>query len=223
MAMALDIEPFTLVESATETPAVVSDDFKNFYSGQSSDLDVYLTKAIRRDYPNHTLSIVPVSRDINLLAYAYSGNASAVLDTSTEDIIRWRSWFRGFRGQPNVLTSSIRFAKYNYTWLGEKFVMYWVPYQYWILQYIVHECDAGEKVSDQSKVVDVLIEAIGEWSTPAADNKFVYVYDNGWFASSALYNEIQKSNWDDVILDDAMKTALTDIVGKFFDSKRSFT
>ncbi|MCJ1438434.1 hypothetical protein MMC27_007822 [Xylographa pallens] len=217
MAMALDVEPFTLVESAIESPTVVSDDFKHYYSGRSSDLDVHLTKAIRRDYPNHTLCIVPVSQDSNLLAYAYSGNATAVLDTSTEDVVRWRGWHRGFRGQPGGFTSSVRFAKYNYTWLGEEFILYCVAYQLWVLQYIVHECDAGEKVTDQSKVVDVLIKTIGEWSTP--DNKFVYVYDNRWLASRLLYDEIQKSSWDDVILDDTMKTTLTDIVGKFFDSK----
>ncbi|MCJ1384697.1 hypothetical protein MMC17_007815 [Xylographa soralifera] len=217
MAMALDAEPFTLVESATMSSTVVSEDFKHFYSGKSNDLDVHLTKGIRRDYPNHTLSIVPVSSDINLLAYAYSGNATAILDTSTEDIVRWRGWYRGFRGRPDELSSSVRFAKYNYTWRGEKFVMYWVPYVYWVLQYIVHECDADEKITDQSKMVDELIKAIGAWSTP--DNKFVYVYDNRWVASRVLYDEIQKSNWDNVILDDAMKITLTDIVGKFFDSK----
>ena len=217
MAMALEVEPFTLVESAIESPTVVSDDFKRFYSGKSSDLDVHLTKGIRRDYPNHTLTIVPVNSDINLLAYAYSGNATAVLDTSTEDIVRWRSYDRGFRGEPSRLTSSVQFAKFKYTWLGEKFVMYWVPYHFWTLQYIVHECDAGENVMDQSKVVDELIKAIGEWSTP--DDKFVYVYDHRWAASRALYDEIQQSNWDDVILDDAMKITLTDIVGKFFDSE----
>ncbi|MCJ1287064.1 hypothetical protein MMC26_006412 [Xylographa opegraphella] len=217
MAMALDAEPFTLVESTTEPPTVVSGDFKDFFSGKSSDLDVHLTKAIRRDYPNHTLSIVPVTRAINLLAYAYSGNAAAALDTSTEDIIRWRSWQPGFRGQPGELASSIRFAKYNYTWLGEKFVMYWVPYLNLVLQYIVHECAADEKVTDQSRMVDELIKAIGEWSAP--DDKFVYVYDSRWVASRALYDEIHKSSWDDVILDDVMKKTLTDIVGNFFDSK----
>ncbi|MCJ1399041.1 hypothetical protein MMC11_002243 [Xylographa trunciseda] len=217
MASTPNIEPFTLVESMTKPTQVVSDDYKHYYSGTSNDLEVHLTKAIRRTFPNHTLSIVPVGSDINLLAYAYAGNATAVLDTDTEDVIRWRNWYRGFRDRPSELYSSIYFAKYNYTWLTEKFVMYWVPHGYLTLQYIVHECDAEEKTTDQSKMVDELLKAIGEWSTP--DNKYVYVYDNRWVASRPLYDEIQRSNWDDVILDEAMKTTLTDIVGKFFDSK----
>ena len=217
MAATANIEPFTMVDSVTKPSTIVSDHYKDFYSGKSSDLNIHLTKAIRRVYPNHTLTIVTKCSEINLLAYAYSSNATAVLDTDTEDVVRWRTWYPGFRGQPDELGSSIRFAKYNYTWLGEKFVMYWVSYEHGTHQYILHECDLDEKITDQSKMVDELLKAIGQWSK--LDDKFFYVYDDIWIASRTLYDEIQKSSWDDVILDKAMKTTLTDIVGKFFDSK----
>jgi transitional endoplasmic reticulum ATPase len=38
-------------------------------------------------------------------------------------------------------------------------------------------------------------------------------------SSEALYRQVEKARWDDVILDEDMKVALQDIATKFFDSK----
>ena len=222
-------EPFTLIDTeATPSDAVgehgehiehgehVGDDYNQAFSGRSFDTDLKTRVALRSHYPNHTITVVPPSV-INLLAFAFDGNARAVLDTDTEEIIRYRGYFQGFRGTPGSLATSTRFAKYFYTWLTEEYILYNVTIGYYTFQYILHEAAEGEKVTDQSKVTDALIKAIGEWSTP--DEKYVYVFDSySWRASRALYDEVQRSSWKDVILDEKMKDALTDIVRKFYDS-----
>ncbi|KAI0132989.1 P-loop containing nucleoside triphosphate hydrolase protein [Xylariales sp. AK1849] len=62
-----------------------------------------------------------------------------------------------------------------------------------------------------------LITAIGKWYT--ADEDVMYVYDGGWRASKALWEQVQKTSWDNVILDPKMKRELTEVSGKFFDNR----
>lgn len=37
-----------------------------------------------------------------------------------------------------------------------------------------------------------------------------------------MYDEVQKAKWDDVILNEEMKTDLVDLMDKFFDSKSTY-
>lgn len=217
-------ESFTLVETMANASLKVSDDLHDAFSGKSFDLDLQITAALRRRYPNHTLMIV-TSSNADLLRYAYEGNARIAIDNCNEDLIRWRGYSRGWNGSPGSLSSYIRFAKYNFNWLTEDFMVYYVPMGYYALQYILHECTCGEKASDDSEITGELIKAIGLWATPPPpDYRWIYIYDMGyWMASRALYYEIQKASWDDVILADEMKTAVTEIVHKFFDSEYLLT
>ena len=51
----------------------------------------------------------------------------------------------------------------------------------------------------------------------------ILVYDGGsWNGSRNLYQEVQKTNWDDVILDEKMKKTLTSTVLRFFDSESKY-
>ncbi len=85
------------------------------------------------------------------------------------------------------------------------------------LQYILKEPAEGETVMSGNGATDKLIATIGVWQKP--DDKYVYVYDGFWQMSRPLYDEIQKANWDDVILNEDMKKTITGLMHKFFDSE----
>ena len=85
------------------------------------------------------------------------------------------------------------------------------------LQYILKEPGEGETVMSRNGVTDKLIATIGKWQKP--DYKYIYVFDGYWSASRALYTEILKASWDDVILNKEMKKTVTDLMHKFFDSE----
>jgi len=107
------------------------------------------------------------------------------------------------------------FAKYNYKWGMEYFIVYVITMGYQQLQYILKEPAEGETVMSGNGVTDNLIATIGAWP----DDKYVYVYDGYWQMSRLLYDEIQKANWDDVILNEDMKKAITGLMHGFFDSE----
>jgi len=81
-------------------------------------------------------------------------------------------------------------------------------------QFLVHE-GASEQPSK-----DLLIAAAG-WSQVSHDE--VWVFDQGfWDKDPVLWQEVQKANWKDVILDEDFKTTLQKDVFGFFSSERVY-
>ena len=119
---------------------------------------------------------------------------------------------------PDRLGEGSSFAKYNFRWANEYFILYAVKMGFNIFQYILKEPGSGETVMSTNTLTDKLVESVGKWAYPD-DDRYVYVYDGYWSRSKILYNEIQKSGWKDVILNEEMKKALTELMHKFFDSE----
>ena len=163
--------PFTLVER-TLFPATrheVYSDYENSLSGHGLDLDVQLTAALRAQYPNHILTTVPTG-NCNLMYFAASGQASAKLDIENETVLRVRGFVRASgRSKTGELAEGIRFAKYDYVWLREKFIVYYVQIGFSSLQYILKEAENGESIRGHSSKTDTLLKAIGVWQIPNND------------------------------------------------------
>ena len=217
-----DYEPFDVIGSVSTNAGRVFDNYKTANGAPLEDTDIQITDALRTCYPKHIVTAVPAN-NCNLLAYAAAGNASAEIDTTTDTPVRWRGFiFPSRRGLPGRLGNATRFAKYRYKWLSEEFILYQALVSTagaypTTIYYVLHEVEEEDNINSRSKITDALISSVGEWQL--ADNQLVYVYDNFWTRSRALWEEVQKANWDDVILDKGMKKALQDLVGRFFDSK----
>lgn len=82
---------------------------------------------------------------------------------------------------------------------------------------MLKECREGEHPLGPSRATDALIKTIGDWMTSIVD--IVWVYDGYWRPDRSLYDQVMKSSWDDVILDEDMKKELTSVAKKFFSSK----
>ena len=158
---------------------------------------------------------------MNLLQFAAAGHATADLDIVDESVQRYRYFYAGSarRGIPDRLVESRTFAKYVYKWGIQYFIVYIVQMGYQQLQYILKEPAEGETIMSRNSATDTLIATVGAWLKPE-DEKFIYVYDGGfWQQSRDLYKHVQKAEWKDVILKEAMKKTITDLMHKFFDSK----
>ena len=208
-------EPFMVVDKI-EQPRFF-DDFRYRTSAKSGDLNVQLVARLRDEFPEMTITTTLAS-NCNLLYFAAAGYAEAVLDTDTDDAIRLKFYLPpAHRGREGGQISDYTFAKYRYTWRGEYFIVFAVQFDFDTWQYILKEPKAGETISSDSEIVNSLIVAIGAWEVKAEG--IVDVYDGYWFGSRDLWNQVQESSWDNVILDTSMKKELTDVAGNFFDSK----
>lgn len=155
-----------------------------------------------------------------LLYFATAGHATADLDIVDESIQRFRAFYAGnaYLGTRDGLGESRTFAKYNYKWGNEYYIVYIIQFGYSQLQYILKEPGPGETTISTCATTDKLVATVGKY-IHQDDDKSIYVYDSYWSMSKPLYDEIQKASWNDVILNEGMKKMLTELMHKFFDSK----
>ncbi|KAL8645506.1 MAG: hypothetical protein Q9226_007270 [Calogaya cf. arnoldii] len=212
-----DTDAFTLVNEVNQHG--VFDDYQELSSAHLVDPQTYLTAVFRRQYPDLAVTCTSSSNPA-LLAFAAAGYATAELDITNESINRLRGYMAGNAryGYKEGLYESRYFAKYNYRWGNQNFILYVIAFGYSSYNFLLKEPAEGETTLSTPKVVDALIMACGRWSHPV-DNDFIYVYDGYWSASKSLWQQVQKARWEDVILNEEMKKTLVDLMTKFFDSE----
>ncbi|KAL1611880.1 hypothetical protein SLS60_000102 [Paraconiothyrium brasiliense] len=196
-------------------------------SGQRVNTDIVLVEALRSQYRNLDLVIVP-DRGANLLAYASAGHATF---TSLEDpvkdpvyggAIKWRQYIppsRRLDPSPGAYAEHVVFGKYLYKWKDQELVLYVASgrdgmgsYPDITNQYIL--------TRDTHKV-DELIKEATLWAQELRNE--VWVFDQGfWQKSHELWQSVQKSRWEDVILEEGMKKQIISDVEKFFDGQETY-
>ncbi|XP_014550889.1 hypothetical protein COCVIDRAFT_42685 [Bipolaris victoriae FI3] len=196
-------------------------------SAKRVNTDVVLIEAIRSQYPQLDLIVAPQGK-LNLLAYASAGFATVTpLDDVVKDPVygpgvKQRSYVppsRRLDPYPGRMIERVIFGKYLYKWKDQEAIVYLAegrdglgaypaPVMYYILSNAEHK-------------VDELIKDATTWGSELRNE--VWVFDGGyWEKSAELYNSVQKSSWDNVILDEDMKKALIADVENFFDGRQTY-
>jgi len=196
-------------------------------SGKRINTDIVLIEAIRTQYPNLDLVIAPQGK-LNLLAYASAGFADA---TPLEDVVKdpvygpgvkLRSYIppaRRLDSRSGTMAERVIFGKYMYKWKDQEAILYVAEgrdgaasYPVPVMHYIL---------SNASHKVDELIKNATQWGSELHNE--VWVFDGGfWQKSAELYNSVQKSSWESVILDEDMKKSLIADVENFFDGQQTY-
>ncbi|KAK1251944.1 hypothetical protein MKX07_007423 [Trichoderma sp. CBMAI-0711] len=214
---------------------------RQFFSHSSArriNTDAVIATALRQQYPNLSLSIAPAAT-CNLLAYAANGHAQMTPvsdehehghdhdhdhdhDTPVPSSLSWKVYVppaRRMDGDLGVLAKDVLFEKYLVQWQGKDFFAYLVNGRdgsssypqvanYFILA-------AHESLASQ------LILAAGRWTSELHDE--IWVFDGGYWAKNAeLYRSAMKASWDNVILDEDMKSALIEDHLSFYRSRATY-
>lgn len=195
-------------------------------SAQRVNTDIVIVEALRKQYPEFNVVIAPQD-SCNLLAYAGAGHAIATPIEDTNDPIyapvKWRQYLppaRRLDHQPGALVDMVLFGIYMYSWNNHEFIVYIVNgrdgtayYPAVVNNYIL---------TKESYPVDQLIIAATQYSAELHNE--VWVFDQGyWQKSGELWQSVQHSKWDDVILDPGMKKAIIDDVQNFFSSRDTYS
>ncbi|MCJ1419597.1 hypothetical protein MMC32_005952 [Xylographa parallela] len=231
MASLIDQEQFTLISTTTPSGPKFSDspfgDYEAHSSGTRVATPVALSTALRARHPNLTLAITQIAQ-CNLLGFASAGLASAALDPRETLILpSYVPPARKLNGEQGFLAGQILFAKYAYRWEEHDFVLYIAEgykegaYGLPLYACILCEPTAQETAASVSASTEALIMAASKWSLELHGE--VWVFDQMvWQKNKALWEEIQKASWEDVILDEDMKQALQDDVEGFFDERDNY-
>lgn len=196
-------EAFTLVGNK-EHQETVFKDFEDQLSAKTASPAITFRASVRAHHPDMTVAVT-IANNVNLLAFAAAGLATAELDTSEDDILRSRIFLPPTsHDDDGRLADGTTFARYNYTWRGLHFILYTVYIFPQLYQFVCFPPDSDETVQSNSKATDALLLAAGH-AIYGPYQDYIAVFDYYWRADVALYKEVQKTGWSDVILDQGMK------------------
>ncbi len=206
------------LRSSTYARDAAYQEFFSHSSGPRVHTDEVIAEALRKQYPELHLTLT--SR-CNFLGYADAGLAEATPVDSEgpkpEDL-RYRSYTNPGRrrdGDARFLSDFFAFGKFLYKWKDEEYILYQVAgHQQGLPTYTSFLLGSAQSN-------DSLIYEVFRYHNNVPDS--VLVFDRGyWQASRELWERVQSSNWDDVILDAGMKKSITGEVNKFFDSEERY-
>ncbi|CAK4031682.1 P-loop containing nucleoside triphosphate hydrolase [Lecanosticta acicola] len=189
-------------------------------SANRINTDVVLVRALRAEYPDLHLTVVPQA-SCNILSYASAGHAAVAPIDSAKDRLSWRSYIppASRLSGKGVLADQLKFGKYLVDWRNKEFVLYIADgrdgagnYPHVVNQYIL---------SASVEATNSLLMEVGQYGNLLHEE--VWVFDQGlWQKSKELWDSVQKSHWEDVILDPKMKKLIRDDVLQFFDSQDTY-
>lgn len=209
--------------------ATVSQDYFNNTKGDRQYTEGYIVASIRQKHPNYHLTISP-SYSIDLLGFAKSrddASYSSLIDA--KDSMVERSFIPPARRYNDELGGSfvdrIIFACYDYSFKGNQFLVYIVDGHdgqfHNSYNYVLAEDSKEDNQASAQKKVDELLAEAAKWSQDLHGE--VFVFDQGyWQKNKELWQNIQKSNWEDVILEKEKKEAIIEDVIGFFDSESRY-
>ncbi|KAI1060253.1 hypothetical protein LB506_011226 [Fusarium annulatum] len=198
-------------------------------NGKRINTDLVFTAALKKQYPELNLVVVPQDGDIgspcNLLAFAGAGYATVTPIQDKGDLpssLEWTVYLppaRRMDGNKGGLAEAPIFGKFLYQWEGAEFIVYLADGRdgsssypalknYYILTADVYKADQ-------------LVLTVGSWGSDLHNE--VWVFDQGFFHKDReLWESAQKSTWDAVILDEDMKKSLINDHISFFESRQTY-
>ncbi|KAI0921649.1 hypothetical protein AcW1_004439 [Taiwanofungus camphoratus] len=181
-------------------------------SAKFSEPGSFGARTLRKVYPNHSL-VGFSDYTVNLLGFP----AAFIQPISPSELITsvvFVPFARRLGKVPGVLVDQISFGSFRVAWDKYDFTLYIVKYPfglgYQVQHYILH--DGPEQPAR------TLLLAAGAWQNELHDE--ILVFNKGsWRKDHNLWTEVQKANWDDVILKEEDKAKLRKDVNGFFDSE----
>jgi len=201
--------------------------FQNHCSGQRVDTQIALLDLIRQAHLQFHVTAVQKSV-CSLLEYADAGKAVASFDGHDETFhadARWSPVGNRLekKQHPGTIHDDHRFARYHYNWDEKDYLVYYVTWEDIFKgktkEFYVLSLRSKSNISNgHCQETEALLTACGKWTSQL--HKEIFVFDGGyWEKSKDLWNAVQGSSWDDVILNPEMKKNLIEDVQGFFDSQ----
>ena len=188
---------------------------------------VPLSRSLCEHYPDYKLTVTNTGQ-CDLSGYAKVGKATFDPDEKTGLTTRvYVPPITKLNGAEGTLGADVLFAKMTYYWQTHQFIVYLsegikdgtAGVQHYT--FILHKSIESD-TSGGSPIADKLVLAASKWTLELHNE--IWLFDQlSWQKSSELWRSAQESSWDDVILDEDMKTDLREDFEGFFDDKEEYT
>lgn len=126
---------------------------------------------------------------------------------------------RRLGGGSGIISSSPVFGKFNVKWSGNEFLLYII--ETWEGNYQTYEGKRQYIVTSDRSAVYTMIKTVGLYSNVLHNE--IWVFDQGyWQKDAALFDAVQKSRWEDIILPQSLKEDLLKTIERFYDSSETY-
>ena len=207
-----------------DTSIRVFNDFQKYSSYPRVSPEDAIVSMLREHYPGYSVIVTP--KETGIISFANAGQAKAKLAKTNGVMFRTHKPAKGrSANDPGELKDKVLFGKYDYRWNNNTFIVYAAEWREYYRTHkvtcILHELEKGDIVTGRSLAADELIAAASRYTNDTHDE--VYMYDQEvWTKNKELWGSVQKSSWDDVILNSEMKAALIQDVEGFFDCEEEY-
>lgn len=189
----------------------------NHFSQKLPGPELTLTATLRERYPDH--AIVSTTGPVNF--FSFPGVRISPLPGLEPPVahVVYRAPARRGDG-PGRLAQDIQFATFRLEWRNEVFTLIVAEWRevYSTRTYTAVLRRGGAEVEP---LINTLIIAASAYHQELREE--ILIFNDGWWQKDhALWVEVQKANWNDVILDDELKTLVQSDVDNFFKSEKIF-
>ena len=168
-----------------------------------------------------SLTVVP-QYGCDLRAYVAAGHAALAPIDKEKDRLTWREFIPSssrLSGPRGFLVEEVKFGKFLLDWQNKEYVVCIADgrdgggaFPHVVNQYVL---------SASVEATNKLLYEVGAWGSELHNQ--IWVFDGGrWQKSAELWDSVQKSRWEDVILDEGMKRKIISDVENFFDSRDTY-
>ncbi|KAF3033097.1 hypothetical protein E8E12_004668 [Didymella heteroderae] len=183
-----------------EHNANIFNSFKSHCDAKRVDTKTTVLTLLRNAYADYHVTEVD-ARKIALFDFA-STKALLIFDSDEEQFNATREWSSVGEGiekkmHPGTLTDDFRFARFQYIWDDNEFLVYYVVWQEMLSQptklfFILHQRSNSHIIDGHCQETDSLLLAAGKWTSQLHDE--IFVFDNGYWDKS---KELWKSGFFD--------------------------
>ncbi|CCM05578.1 uncharacterized protein FIBRA_07805 [Fibroporia radiculosa] len=186
-------------------------------SAKFHDPGSFGARTLRKLYPSHSVVLFTDGANIGFLGFP----GALIKPVSPPELITSLAFVpfarRAAAQVPGRLVDQVKFGSFSVAWDKYDFLLYIVKYPQGFGEvtqhYLLHE--------GPEDPVRALLLAAGAWKNQLHSE--VLIFNNGmWTKNHELWQEIQKADWDDVILKQEFKDAMRKDINGFFDSEDLF-
>lgn len=203
--------------------------WKEHTSAQREETDFATQCLLGTSYPgHHVVRTSPKMSD--LLAFAKAGHAAAtqVVEGDQDAARVYRAPASRVKDQAGKVENATAFGRWDYVWEGAAFIVYEMAYidRFATVQRVLYvlyprtdPLRPGQP--DAATLIDQLLLRSGQWSTEA--HQQIWVFDNArWAKDKALWESVQETSWEDVIVSPAVRRRLNYDVHGFFGNRELY-
>ena len=203
-------------------------EYFNHSSAPRTNTDNVIVSALQLQYPNRHINLIPEPA-CDLLAFASAGHALALPDPDSNATdfgpLTWTFYeppARRLDDREGALVQMMLFGKFKYAHDNTDFILYIVDGRDGMSSFPRVRVQYLISPSASSTAANALLMVAGQYS--AQLHKEIWVFNQGyWQKDRSLWESMQRSHWDDVILDADMKKSIIDDVVGFFKARDTYT